>query len=108
MRALIAKEKGDSNPWDLKLAAGGLLDIEFVAQYLTLRYASAHPAHALSRHIGSTPPFRLVGVVGKHTQSLVPARSCFISPPGVEGKSMIVALAETDGGTALIALAIFC
>jgi glutamate-ammonia-ligase adenylyltransferase len=43
MRRLIAKEKGDGEPWDLKLAAGGLIDIEFVAQYLLLRHAHAHP-----------------------------------------------------------------
>ena len=43
MRALIAKEKGDSDAWDLKLAAGGLLDIEFVAQYLQLAFAHKHP-----------------------------------------------------------------
>ena len=44
MRALIAKEKGDSDVWDLKLAAGGLIDIEFVAQYLELAFAHKHPA----------------------------------------------------------------
>ena len=43
MRALIAREKGDSDVWDLKLAAGGLLDIEFVAQYLQLAFAHKHP-----------------------------------------------------------------
>ena len=43
MRALIAREKGDSDAWDLKLAAGGLLDIEFVAQYLQLAFAHKHP-----------------------------------------------------------------
>ena len=43
MRALIAAEKGDRNAWDLKLVAGGLLDIEFAAQYLTLAFASARP-----------------------------------------------------------------
>ncbi len=43
MRALIAKEKGDKDPWDLKLASGGLIDIEFVAQYLTLAFAQAQP-----------------------------------------------------------------
>ena len=43
MRALIAREKGDSGVWDLKLAAGGLLDIEFVAQYLQLAFAHKHP-----------------------------------------------------------------
>jgi [glutamine synthetase] adenylyltransferase / [glutamine synthetase]-adenylyl-L-tyrosine phosphorylase len=44
MRALIAREKGDSDPWDLKLAAGGLVDIEFVAQYLQLAFAHRQPA----------------------------------------------------------------
>ena len=44
MRALIAKEKGDSDVWDLKLAAGGLIDIEFTAQYLQLAFAREHPA----------------------------------------------------------------
>src|SRR6202012_2241205 len=34
MRGAIAKEKGDRERWDLKYAAGGLIDIEFIAQYL--------------------------------------------------------------------------
>ena len=33
MRELIAREKGESDAWDLKLVSGGLIDIEFVAQY---------------------------------------------------------------------------
>ena len=44
MRELIAREKGDQDPWDLKLVSGGLIDIEFVAQYLTLGEASRVPA----------------------------------------------------------------
>jgi glutamate-ammonia-ligase adenylyltransferase len=43
MRALIAREKGEGDAWDLKLAAGGLTDLDFLAQYLILAYASAHP-----------------------------------------------------------------
>ena len=43
MRNLIAQEKGDNNIWDLKLVAGGLLDVEFLAQYLTLRWSAQHP-----------------------------------------------------------------
>ncbi len=44
MRRLIAQEKGagkpgESDPFDLKYAAGGLLDIEFVAQFLALKHA---------------------------------------------------------------------
>jgi glutamate-ammonia-ligase adenylyltransferase len=43
MRRLIAQAKGDRDPWDLKLVAGGLIDIEFLAQYLLLRHAHAEP-----------------------------------------------------------------
>jgi len=43
MRAAIAKEKGDADPWDLKYAAGALVDIEFIAQYLQLAHAAASP-----------------------------------------------------------------
>ncbi len=43
MRAAIAKEKGDAEPWDLKYAAGALVDIEFIAQYLQLVHAAATP-----------------------------------------------------------------
>ena len=44
MRRLIAREKGEADPWDLKLASGGLIDIEFLAQYLILRHAAEHDA----------------------------------------------------------------
>jgi glutamate-ammonia-ligase adenylyltransferase len=43
MRAAIAAEKGDADRWDLKYAAGGLVDIEFIAQYLQLVHAAANP-----------------------------------------------------------------
>lgn len=44
MRQAIAQEKGDADIWDLKYAAGGIVDIEFVVQYLQLVYAAEHPA----------------------------------------------------------------
>src|SRR5271165_458347 len=44
MRALIASEKGDKDVWDLKLVAGGLIDIEFIAQYLSVAHGREHPA----------------------------------------------------------------
>jgi glutamate-ammonia-ligase adenylyltransferase len=44
MRAAIAKEKGDGERWNLKYAAGGLVDIEFIAQYLQLVHAHHMPA----------------------------------------------------------------
>lgn len=43
MRALIAREKGEDGPWDLKLAAGGLTDLDFLAQHLILAHASDYP-----------------------------------------------------------------
>ena len=44
MRALIAREKGEGGPFDLKLAPGGLIDVEFIAQYLILAHAGDTPA----------------------------------------------------------------
>lgn len=43
MRKAIAAEKGDSDRWNLKYAAGGLIDIEFIAQYLQLMHAAQAP-----------------------------------------------------------------
>jgi glutamate-ammonia-ligase adenylyltransferase len=43
MRRAIALEKGEDDIWDLKLAAGGLVDIDFIAQYLQLAYAAEKP-----------------------------------------------------------------
>jgi glutamate-ammonia-ligase adenylyltransferase len=43
MRAAIAQEKGEGERWDLKYAAGGLIDIEFIAQYLQLVHAAKLP-----------------------------------------------------------------
>jgi glutamate-ammonia-ligase adenylyltransferase len=43
MRRAIALEKGEDDVWDLKYAAGGLLDIDFIAQYLQLVHAADQP-----------------------------------------------------------------
>ncbi|TBW40961.1 bifunctional [glutamine synthetase] adenylyltransferase/[glutamine synthetase]-adenylyl-L-tyrosine phosphorylase [Siculibacillus lacustris] len=43
MREMIATEKGTTDPWDIKQVAGGLVDVEFVAQYLMLRDAARDP-----------------------------------------------------------------
>jgi [glutamine synthetase] adenylyltransferase / [glutamine synthetase]-adenylyl-L-tyrosine phosphorylase len=41
MRALMARERPSAGPWDLKLAPGGLVDIEFAVQYLQIAHAGA-------------------------------------------------------------------
>jgi glutamate-ammonia-ligase adenylyltransferase len=43
MRQRIAKEKGTQDPWELKQARGGLVDLEFIVQYLQLVHAARHP-----------------------------------------------------------------
>jgi glutamate-ammonia-ligase adenylyltransferase len=43
MRRAIAQEKGEDDVWDLKYAAGGTVDIDFIAQYLQLVHAAAKP-----------------------------------------------------------------
>ncbi|MBN8920298.1 MAG: bifunctional [glutamine synthetase] adenylyltransferase/[glutamine synthetase]-adenylyl-L-tyrosine phosphorylase, partial [Rhizobiales bacterium] len=43
MRRAIATEKGEDERWDLKYAAGGLVDLEFIGQYLQLVPGAAHP-----------------------------------------------------------------
>jgi glutamate-ammonia-ligase adenylyltransferase len=43
MRRAIALEKGEGDVWDLKYAAGGMVDIDFMAQYLQLVHAADKP-----------------------------------------------------------------
>ena len=43
MRRAIALEKGENDVWDLKYAAGGMIDIDFIAQYLQLVHAADKP-----------------------------------------------------------------
>ncbi|WP_407047957.1 bifunctional [glutamine synthetase] adenylyltransferase/[glutamine synthetase]-adenylyl-L-tyrosine phosphorylase [Methyloraptor flagellatus] len=44
MRRMIEAEKGTKDPWDIKQVAGGLVDVEFIAQYLMLRHGAEAPA----------------------------------------------------------------
>lgn len=60
MRALMAREHPGKQPWDVKYWRGGLIDIEFIAQYLQLRHAPQDPemlatstADALGRAVGA-------------------------------------------------------
>jgi glutamate-ammonia-ligase adenylyltransferase len=44
MRRRLAEAKGSTSPWEVKQVPGGLIDIEFIAQYLMLLNGAAHPA----------------------------------------------------------------
>jgi len=43
MRAKIADKKGNAEDWDLKQVRGGLIDLEFIAQFLQIVDAGEHP-----------------------------------------------------------------
>ncbi len=43
MRARIDAEHHTDNPWQTKHVRGGLVDLEFIAEYLQLRHAAARP-----------------------------------------------------------------
>ena len=43
MRRRVAEQHGAPSPWQVKHVRGGLVDVEFIAQYLLLRHATEHP-----------------------------------------------------------------
>jgi glutamate-ammonia-ligase adenylyltransferase len=44
MRARIFREHGSGDPWHIKHVGGGLVELEFLAQFLQLRFAPAQPS----------------------------------------------------------------
>ena len=44
MRARIAREHEPGDVWNVKYYRGGMIDIEFLAQYLQLRHAHGNPS----------------------------------------------------------------
>ncbi|MGV6871215.1 bifunctional [glutamine synthetase] adenylyltransferase/[glutamine synthetase]-adenylyl-L-tyrosine phosphorylase [Pseudochelatococcus sp. B33] len=62
MRTLIEFEKGQADGWDLKLARGGLFDLEFLAQYLVLAHAADHAE--LTADVGTARVFDVAGALG--------------------------------------------
>jgi [glutamine synthetase] adenylyltransferase / [glutamine synthetase]-adenylyl-L-tyrosine phosphorylase len=78
MRAMIAKEKGDQDSWDLKLAAGGLTDIDFIAETLLLVHSAEHPELINNRSVDVISASRSVGILKqKDADILIGARQLF-------------------------------
>ena len=61
MRERVRGERGTDNRWRLKHVRGGLLDLEFIAQYHLLRHAAEHPS-VLVQSTGAM--FRRLGDAG--------------------------------------------
>jgi glutamate-ammonia-ligase adenylyltransferase len=65
MRAKIAAEYPGKNPWDLKYAPGGLIDIEFVAQALQLRAATETPSVLSTNSVTALRRLAAAGVLSE-------------------------------------------
>ena len=63
MRRRMAETFPGSNPWDLKHAPGGLVDIEFIAQTLQLVHASQKPSVLDTNTIGALRRLRESGIL---------------------------------------------
>jgi len=75
MRALMERERPPSGLWDLKLSRGGLVDVEFAAQFLQIVHAAkGGPLHANTGEAlaalakaGLAPPDRIAALKGAWT-----------------------------------------
>ena len=74
MRGRIAAEKGTDDIWDLKQVRGGLVDVEFIAQYLQLLHAAKHPQVLDQNTIGAYQRLQSAGLLEpRHGDALIPA-----------------------------------
>jgi glutamate-ammonia-ligase adenylyltransferase len=111
MRRAVAVEKGEGTRWDLKNAAGGLLDLEFIAQYLVLVHAARVP-QLIDTHTGrALAAAQSLGLLGTADGELLRAawqlhhdlsqilRLCLSKPfdPKEAGPGLLSLLARTAG-----------
>jgi glutamate-ammonia-ligase adenylyltransferase len=61
MRERIFREHGKDSPWELKHARGGMVELEFIAQYLTLAHAHEEPRLLIP---GTADVLRVAGEAG--------------------------------------------
>ena len=115
MRARIEREKGTVNLWQVKVVRGGLVDLEFLAQYLLLREAAAVPGLPTGDTAAAFDRLGRAGVLSpalsarlreatlrvRDVQAFL--RECFVEnlrrrrrPRGTEGS------ARADGGRAVV------
>ena len=92
MRQRIAKEKTSDCIWDVKNLRGGLVDIAFIVQYLTLRHIGDHPNIRDANTAASLDKLKAAGVLATaHWQTLMRAQELWMGILGL--------LAETIEGT---------
>jgi glutamate-ammonia-ligase adenylyltransferase len=74
MRARIEAEKGTGAIWDLKQVRGGVVDVEFIAQYLQLAHGHRHPEVLDPTTLTALARLRAAGLLSdSHAEVLIPA-----------------------------------
>ncbi len=63
MRRRIDREHATKNPWEVKYARGGFIDINFIAQYLMLCHAHQYPAVISPNTVYALEGLRAAGVL---------------------------------------------
>lgn len=117
MRALMARERPPSGFWDIKLAEGGLVDIEFAAQHLQIVHAAqggplrVHTAEALDalRAAGLAPAGLIGDLVGawrlqQNLSQVLKVALADEADPAAEPRRLQAALARAGGARDLGAL----
>ncbi|MCS6879098.1 MAG: bifunctional [glutamine synthetase] adenylyltransferase/[glutamine synthetase]-adenylyl-L-tyrosine phosphorylase [Geminicoccaceae bacterium] len=67
MRERIWREHGREDPWAVKHARGGLVDLEFAAQFLVLAHAAEHPELHRTATLSVLETAGELGVLAPHT-----------------------------------------
>jgi glutamate-ammonia-ligase adenylyltransferase len=105
MRRRIADENPRPSPWDLKNCHGGLIDLEFIAQYLMLSEAASSPRILHRGTAQALPALGDVGILSPQAQrELSDAEALFRNVQSVlvlisEKMPLTAALPEPDAAT---------
>ena len=67
MRERMFKEKGTDDPWDIKQVRGGIVDLEFLCQFLQLAHAHDHPKILNPNTADAFQEMARIGVLEKET-----------------------------------------
>ena len=83
-RARIDREHGTTDLWQTKHVRGGLIDIEFIAQYLQLRHAAERPDILATATADALSNLRLAGFLDPgHADTLLAALTLWSSVQGL-------------------------
>ncbi|MCB1436671.1 MAG: bifunctional [glutamine synthetase] adenylyltransferase/[glutamine synthetase]-adenylyl-L-tyrosine phosphorylase [Rhodobiaceae bacterium] len=78
MRRRIDEEKGSSDPWQIKTVPGGLVDLEFITQFLQLAHGADHPDILDQNTVASLRKLAAAGLLsGEQADDLLEASTLY-------------------------------